>query len=144
MRYTHVAGSVVSVSPLALNLQNIDRRRIALFNFNGTGSDTSNDADAANYEVDSGSLDLSTLEMGAPLIVRGHARPFASAPEDFTAQTLLDASKMRAHLVIGFADISSIDDSGLLLNLGEAGDVHHMIRAGIRTDLPSKLWQWSV
>ncbi|VAW59827.1 hypothetical protein MNBD_GAMMA11-107 [hydrothermal vent metagenome] len=142
MRFTNVAGSVVSVSPLAVNLQGINRRRIALFDFSGTGTDASSDADATNYEVDSGTLELSNLQIGAPLIVRGHVRPFASAPEDFTAQTLLDASNMRAHLVIGFAEgsanaVSSINDSALLLNLEEAGDVHAMIRAGISTDLLS-------
>lgn len=142
MNYTSVSGSVVSVSPLAMNLQNIDRRRIALFDFTGTGTDVSTDADASNYEVDSATLSLSNLQIGAPLIVRGHVRPFASAPEDFTARTLLDASNMRAHLVTGFASgslnaISSISDAGLLLDLQDAGDRHHMIRAGISTDLLS-------
>jgi len=142
MRYTNVGGSVVSVSPLTVNLQGIDRRRIALFDFSGTGTDVSSDADATNYEVDSGTLSLMNLQIGDPLIVRGHVRAFASAPEDFSAQSLLDASNMRAHLVTDFSDgsltaFASISDAGLLLDLQQAGDKHHMFRAGISTDLLS-------
>ncbi len=64
------------------------------------------------------------------------------APEDFTAQTILDASNMRAHLVTGFGEgstnaFASLSETGLLLNLDEAGEKHHLYRAGISTDLLS-------
>ncbi len=142
MRYTNIGGSVVSASPLAVDLQGIDRRRIALFDFSGTGVDPANDADANYYEVDSGSLSLENLQIGDPVKIRGYVRPFASAPEDFSAQTILNAGNMRAHLITGFGDgslnaITSISENGLQLNLDEAGDVHYMYRAGISTDLLS-------
>lgn len=142
MLFTNIGGTVVSASPLAVDLQGIDHRRIVLFDFTGTGSDSSTDADADYYEVDSGVLSLANLQLGDPVKVRGHVTAFNMAPEDFTAQTILDASNMPAHLVTGFAEgsinaISSISETGLLLNLDEAGEKHHLYRAGISTDLLS-------
>ncbi len=142
MLFTNVGGTVVSASPLAVDLQAIDSRRIVLFDFSGTGSDPATDADASYYEVDSGTLSLANIQLGDPVKVRGHVTPFNMAPEDFSAQTILDASNMPAHLVTGFADgsinaITSLSESGLVLNLDEAGDRHHLIRAGISTDLLS-------
>lgn len=142
MMFTNVGGTVVSASPLAVDLQNIDARRIRLFDFSGTGSDPGNDADANNYEVDSGALSLNNLRLGDPVKVRGHVTPFMMAPEDFTAQTILDASSMHAHLVTGFGEgsinaITDLSETGLLLNLDEAGNKHHIYRAGISTDLLS-------
>jgi len=142
MLYTNIGGSVVSASPLAVDLQGIDRRRIVLFDFSGTGVDPANDADADYYEVDSGALSLANLQIGDPVKVRGHVRPFAMAPEDFIAQTIMNADNMRAHLITGFGDgslnaIISISETGLQLNLDEAGDAHHLFRAGISTDLLS-------
>jgi len=146
MLLTSVGGSIVTVSPLTVDLQLIDRLRVMQFDFSGTGSSADTDADAANYEVNTGTLSLSGLQMGDPVRVGGHMRPFGSAPEDFDAQTVVDASNMRSHLVVGFAQgsdlgsanaISDISESGLLVNLQEAGDKHHMYRAGISTDLLS-------
>jgi len=146
MLLTSVGGSVVTVSPLTVDLQLIDRLRVMQFDFSGTGSSADTDADPANYEVNTGTLSLSGLQMGDPVRVGGHMRPFGSAPEDFDAQTVLDASNMRSHLVVGFDHdgdqgsvnaISDISESGLLVNLQEAGDKHHMYRAGISTDLLS-------
>jgi len=140
MKYTNLGGTVVSASPLAVDLQGIDRRNIALYDFTGTGSDETTDANADYYEVDSGALSLANLQIGEPVKIRGHVRSFGQAPEDFTAKTVLDASNMRAHLVTGFGEgstnaITSINESGLQLNLTEAGQAHHMYRAGISTDL---------
>ena len=146
MLLTSVGGSVVTVSPLTVDLQLIDRLRVMQFDFSGTGSSADTDADAANYEVNTGTLSLSGLQMGDPVRVGGHMRPFGSAPEDFDAQTVVDASNMRSHLVVGFAQgsvqgsvnaISSMSENGLLVDLQEAGDKHYMYRAGISTDLLS-------
>jgi len=142
MLFTNVGGTVVSASPLAVDLQGIDSRRIVLFDFSGTGSDAASDADADYYEVDSGSLSLANIQLGDPVKVRGHVTAFNMSPEDFIAQTILDASNMPAHLVTGFAEgsinaITSLSESGLVLNLDEAGDRHHLYRAGISTDLLS-------
>lgn len=142
MHYTNLSATVVSVSPLAVDLQAIDRRRIVLFDFTGTGIDAVNDADADHYEVDSGSLSLSNLDAGDPVKVRGFVTPFAQAPEDFTAQTIVDVSNVPAHLAVGYDEgslnaVASLSDAGLQLDLTDAGDVHHMYRAGVATDLES-------
>ena len=143
MHYTGLGGTVVSVSPLAIDLQAIDRRRIALFDFAGTGVDAANDADADYYEIDSGSLSLANLQNGDPVKVRGFARAFGQAPEDFSAQTLVDVSNVVAHLVVTYGEqgstqaVVSLTDTGLQLSLDGAGDLHHMYRAGVATDLAS-------
>ncbi|HEB55909.1 MAG TPA: metallophosphoesterase [Gammaproteobacteria bacterium] len=142
MLYTNIGGSVVSASPLAVDLQTIDHRRIALFDFSGTGVDPANDADSNYYEVDSGTLSLANLQIGDPVKIRGYVRPFASAPEDFSAQTIINAGNMRAHLITSFGDgslnaITSISENSLQLDLDEVGEVHYIYRAGIRTDLLS-------
>ena len=140
MLYTTISGVVTSASPLAIDLQSIDRRRIRQFDFSGTGTDSVSDADSDYYEVDSGALSLANLQLNDPVKVRGFVTAFATAPEDFTAQTILDAANMRAHLVVGFGDgsgnaIAMLSEEGLLLNLDEAGEKHHLYRAGISTDL---------
>ncbi len=140
MHYTRLTGTVVSVSPLAVDLQGIDRRRIALFDFAGTGIDSANDADANNYEVDSGTLGLANLQNGDPVKIRGFVRSFGQAPEDFTAQTIIDVGSVRAHLAVAYGEgsvnaISSISDVGIQLDLTDAGNLHHMFRAGVATDL---------
>lgn len=140
MHYTRLSGTVVSVSPLAVNLQGIDRRRIMLFDFSGTGSDAINNADTNNYEVDSGALSLSNLQNGDPVKVIGFVRSFGQAPEDFSAQTIVDVSRVAAHLAVTYASgsvnaVTSISETGIQLNLTEAGNVHHLYRAGVATNL---------
>ena len=140
MHFTHLAATVVNVSPLVIDLQRIDRRRVSMFDFNGTGSDALSDADAENYEIDSGSLSLSNLQIGDPLKVLGFVRAFGTAPEDFSAKTLVDVGSLPVHIAVGFGNgsvnaISNLDASGLQLSLIDAGELHHLYRAGIATDL---------
>ena len=140
MLYTNIGGTVVSAGPLAVDLQGIDLRRVSLFDFSGTGVDPSSDADPAYYEVDTVTLSLANLQLGDPVRVRGHVTAFGSAPEDFSAQSVFDAGNMPAHLVTGFGSGSTsafadLSEAGLLLDLDQAGDRHHLLRAGISTDL---------
>jgi hypothetical protein len=140
MHYTNLSGTVVSVSPLAVDLQAIDRRRVVLFDFAGTGTDSANDAEEDSYEVNSGTLSLSNLQNGDPVKVRGFVRSFGQAPEDFTAQTIVAVSNVRAHLAVGYGEgsvnaIASISETGLQLDLTDAGNLHHMYRASVATDL---------
>jgi len=144
MLFTNLGATVVSVSPLALDLQGIDRRRVSLFNFGGTGSDAASDADPTSYDIDSGSLSLSALQIGDPVKVRGFVRPFGQAPDDFSARTIADVSDLPAHIAVGYGDgstlaVTSLSVDGLQLNLAVAGDVHALYRAGIATDLTSLL-----
>ncbi|HEB83197.1 MAG TPA: metallophosphoesterase [Gammaproteobacteria bacterium] len=142
MLYTNIGGTVVAAGPLAVDLQGIDLRRVSLFDFSGTGVDPASDADPDYYEVDTASLSLANLQLGDPVKVRGHVTPFGSAPEDFSAQTVLDAQNMRAQLVTGFGEgsvnaFADLSETGMLLDLNEAGERHHLYRAGISTDLLS-------
>jgi hypothetical protein len=78
--------------PFVVNVTNINGRNASLYDFTGTGMDAANDADPANYDVNTGNLDVSAITADAPVAVRGHVTPFGSAPEDFDAHTVVDLS----------------------------------------------------
>lgn len=144
MLFTTVRGSAIVTDGTSLNadLQAIDRRQIAIFDFTGTGTTPDNDADPANYEMDTAALDLSSIADGAPIKARGFVRPFAQAPADFEARTVVDVSEVRGHLGLNwdpatqtpFVDLSA---SGMTLNLDGQGRFHYIVRAGVRIDLNS-------
>ncbi|HEC20045.1 MAG TPA: DUF4382 domain-containing protein [Gammaproteobacteria bacterium] len=149
MRFTTLRGTVVGMAtiqivpppqvPLVMNLQAIDGRKVALFDFAGTGIDAANDADPLLYEIDTGSLDVSRLADGKPIKVRGFVRPFGSAPADFTAQTVVDVSALRGVLAANWEPASntaiSVDTTGLALSLDCAADFHYLVRGRVVTDL---------
>lgn len=138
---SHLSANIVNSGPLALDLDLINGRRVDLFDFTGTGIDAANDADPDNYEIDTGSLSLSGLLPGDPVHVRGLIKQYGSAPEDFIATTIINAAEVRAHLVISYGSegsvtaISNIDESGILFNLEDAVNRHHIYTAGTCTDL---------
>jgi hypothetical protein len=141
MRYSDVAGSVDQVSPLRLDLQHINRRNVLRYNFAGTGIDSNHDAEANEYEIDSGLLSINTLEIAEPVWVRGFPPPFATAPEDFTAKTIIDASQVQANMALSYGKrgsasaVVTLDSNGLLLDLDSAIGRHFLRQAGIVTDL---------
>ncbi len=92
MQYTTLAGNVTlnNETDFILNLVNIDGRDIGLFDFRGTGVDEASDAMADYYEVDTAGLDVTAIADAAPVRVRGFVTAFGTAPEDFTAQTVVD------------------------------------------------------
>jgi len=138
---TTLRGSVKSTDPLVLNLQTIDGRQVTIFDFSGTGTDSMRDADPANYEVDSGSLDLSNLTVGGPLAVRGFVTPFGFAPKDFIAQTLVDVADVATTLFVNWVPASAtaiqVSTTGLTLSLANTS-LHEVWRAGVKTDLTGK------
>lgn len=141
MHLTTVAGSVVQTdAPLALDLQRIDRRRVSLFDFSGTGVDAANDADPDFYEINAASLTPAGLAVNDPLKVRGFVRAFGQAPEDFDAQTVIQVADLPARLSADWdpasaTAVSEITDSGMTLDLAGAGAFHHVSRGGVLTDL---------
>lgn len=142
MFMTVIAGTKTSAAPppFVVALQRIHGRAASLYVFDGTGTEPANDADANNYEVDTGSLIVSGIADSAPVKLGGFVRPFGSAPADFEARTLVDVSATRGVLAANWdpasgSAFSAIDASGITLNLAGAGDFHHVIRAGVRTDL---------
>ena len=143
---TTLRGTVVSTdsvnSSLVLNLQTISGRQVSLFDFSGTGAIPTSDADPANYEVDTGSLNLSSLAVGGPVAVHGFVQAFGFAPADFTARTLVDAQDVRTTLFINWKPASSTAFDGVSameITLNLAGSpLHDVWRAGVKTDLTGK------
>lgn len=142
MHLTTLRGQALSAGPpwFVVDLSSIDRRRVCIFDFTGTGISPENDANPANYEIDVGSLDVSSISAGAPVKVRGFANTFGMAPEDFNAWTVIDVSNVRASLVVNWIPPSAtafeyLSSDYLTLNLGGIGLFHHVHRAGVVTDL---------
>jgi hypothetical protein len=141
VHFGYVAGNAVNAGPFVIDVNMINGRRIELFEFSGTGIDAANDADAENYEIDSGTLNLAGILPGDPVRVRGLVMEYGSAPEDFVATSVINAANVRGHLVVTYdpngvaTAISSFDETGILFNLANAAERHHLSRAGITTDL---------
>lgn len=68
-----------------LDLSRINGRSVAIYDFTGTGTDPDHDADPAHYELATSTLDVSGVNVGATVHVKGFARPFGLAPKDFDA-----------------------------------------------------------
>lgn len=141
MQLTTVRGSVVQVdSPMALDLQSIGHRAASIFDFTGTGVDTSNDADVDFYEINTGMLSLAGIELNEPVKARGFVRAYGLAPEDFDAQTLMLVGDARALMMVNWipasnSAISDITESSITLDMSGVGRFHHVNRAGVLTDL---------
>lgn len=110
------------------------------FDFAGTGSSASNDASAAAYVVNTGSLDTSALTAGMPVLANGIVTPFGSAPPDFTASAITPGSSTLQTLVVEWtnggsaAPFSSNTAAGLTVNLSDANlGATHYIRTGPTT-----------
>jgi len=141
---TSVAGTVntTGASLLEMNVQRIEGRRIALFNFAGTGTSTATDADPTHYQVATGALSLTGLTSGTPVRVLGFVTPFKTAPPDFTAQTLVNLMDHPATLVVNWSPPTAVPfvsntDAGLGLDLAGMGSAHYVWRGPVATDLVS-------
>lgn len=140
LAFTTLRATVVATSPLVIDLQSIDGRRIALFDFTGTGA--SEDADPANYEIDAGSINLSSITVDDAVKVRGFVKPFAKTESaDFSAQTIVNVSAIPGTMLVGWpftsASAINIDSTAgnMTLDLTGVGLFHHISRAGVAIDL---------
>ena len=142
MNLTTVRGSVRAVdendstAQLIMDLQTINHRRVAEFDFTGTD----HDAEPDNYQINTGGLNLDSLTGATPVKVRGFVQPFGQAPADFNAQALISVADMRAFMKVRWTRssptaIQSATADGLVLNLDEVGAFHHLIRGWVVTDL---------
>lgn len=138
MHVTHLAGIVNTVMPgqTDITLYSIDRRRVGIFDFSGTGP-ADFDADPDNYEVRTGNLTLSNFSTGRPIVAYGFPTAFGAAPPDFAGRTLIDYTDVRSVLGIGWgatgtiAPFLSVNSDGLLLNNENPDiDVRHYIKQG--------------
>lgn len=137
MHLTHLSGTVNTVHDGQIDLHAIDRRRVSIFDFAGTGMSAGVDADPDNYEVLTGNLNLSGQAAGKPIVVYGFPSAFGSAPPDFEGRTLVDYSDVRSLLGIGWgvegttAPFLAMGSDGLVLDIGNpAIDVRHHIKQG--------------
>lgn len=92
MKLNRIVGQVNAPEPLSLDLGWINRRPVERFDFAGTGMSETEDADPANYEVDTGVLDTSSLATDEWVQVRGYPTAFGSAPKDFNAVSIINPS----------------------------------------------------
>jgi hypothetical protein len=141
LRYSHVSGQVASVTPLAVDLQHVNRRMVERYDFTGTGVTPDHDADPDYYEIDSGLLGLDTLALAEPVRVMGFPTPFGTAPLDFTAKTIIDLSELPTRMLMSYGNtgsetaIVSLDQNGMLLDLLSASGRHHLKQGGVTTDI---------
>jgi len=139
LHVTHLAGIVNTVVPgqTDITLHAIDRRRVGIFDFSGTGVSPDLDADPDNYEIATGNLTLANFSTGKPIVARGFPEAFGTAPPDFTGRTVIDYTDVRSALGVGWGAAGTIapflrmDGEGLLLeNQNEGIDVRHHIKHG--------------
>jgi hypothetical protein len=107
---------------LTLDLTQLGGRSVQAFDFIGTGTSASLDASASEYQVSTGSLDLTNSTVGVPVEVSGLVTAFGLAPPDFTASALLDPTTINAEMVIDFgsgtpAPFTSYDTSQIVVDI---------------------------
>lgn len=139
MHMTHLLGTVKSAQPglLTLDLSAIDRHRPAIYDFSGTGTAPAQDADPQNYEIGTGNLNLSQMEVGKAARAFGFVAPFGEAPPDFEGRTVVDFREVQALLVMGYgpdganAPFLSLDASGIVIDGDDAAiGARHYIAIG--------------
>ena len=139
MHITHLSGMVNTILPgqADIDLHAIDRRRIDVFDFTGTGMTPDTDADPENYEVSTGNLLMDAEAAGQPVVVYGYPNEFGAAPPDFEGRTIVDFADVRSAVGVGWgaegttAPFLMMDGSGLLLdNQNPDIDQRHHIKQG--------------
>jgi len=139
MHVTHLLGIVNTVLPgqADITLHAIDRRRVQIFDFAGTGVSPDMDADPDNYEVATGILPLADFSTGKPIVAWGFPTAFGMAPPDFFGRTVIDFTNVRSALGIGWgsagtiAPFISMGSDGLILD-NQNPDIgqRHFIKSG--------------
>ncbi len=139
MHLTHLSGIVNTVIPgqTDITLHSIDRRRVGIFDFAGTGRPDGEDADPDNYEIATGNLALADFAEGKPIVAFGFPTAFGWAPPDFNGRTLVDYTDVRSALGVGWgvsgtvAPFLSTGSEGLLLdNRNPDIGVRHYVKQG--------------
>ncbi len=144
---SQISGTVSTINSGQVNLAlaEVNHHPVGWFNFAGTGSTSTLDADPANYEVATGTLDLSGLTLGAATEVDGFVQPFGQAPPDFNAATLGDFATANTRLMVGWrpngatAPFSVENSTQLVIDLTNAniGPFAVIRQGGVVTDLTS-------
>jgi hypothetical protein len=122
---TLTSGTLGSASLSLLSIGNVGLPA-GSFNFAGTGTASANDATAAAYAVNTGTLDQSGIAAGTLLRMDGFPTPFGSAPPDFNASAVTPGTSQTANLIVEWsgsgttAPFTSQDSTSLALNLSNA------------------------
>jgi len=144
---TTVSGIVVSEKDEAsaqlfsVDLSNINRRRIGIFDFVGTGIDADNDADPMNYEVETATLNLDAFPLDSSVNIRGFVNSFGQAPADFIAKSIdnkkqIFTAKMHANWrPPTSAAFSLITNEKIVLDFSNSGRFHHISHGRRKLDL---------
>jgi putative surface-exposed virulence protein len=116
------ADGTVGIGSLTLGLTQLGGRSVQAFDFTGTGTSVSFDANANEYVVSTGTLDLTNSTVGVPVEVTGLVTAFGQAPPDFTASALLDPTTINAEMVVDFgsgtpAPFTSYDTSQMVVDI---------------------------
>jgi len=147
MTITNLHGSVVDSSTITdgdaefeLNLNKINGRQVALFDFSGTGIDTDHDANPEFYEISTGTLDTSNFLANSPVNVRGFVNGFGQAPDDFIAKSIIGMKTVRAGMQTDWKPFSNtafsnISETAITLDFTDSGRFHHIGRRHERLDL---------
>lgn len=143
MKANQIAGEITQASPLVLDLLEINKRNVDVFDMSGTGVDSDNDADIDAYEIDTASLNISNLASGDWIAVTGYPTAFGAAPYDFDATAVVrpDLSSVDARYNARFLnsdESNSVTIENDQLVLGEAfRDRLHF--KGLRIELSDEL-----
>jgi len=128
---------------MTLNLQALGGLDASVFNFAGTGTGSAGDATAAAYVINTQSLSQTGFAVNAPARVFGFVTPFAMAPPDFTAETLVNYSAVTDFLTISWGMSGSstaftaltASSTSLQLNLANVGQRHSIAIGPQRLDV---------
>lgn len=139
MHISAVTGTLLSLGSgeIVLDVQRINGRPVAIYDFTGTGPVAS---DPASYRIDTGVLGLGSLAAGDSLRVLGFVAAFGMAPPDFEALTVVDVGAVNGVMAVNWmppatSPFISLGSDGLQLDMSSAGPVHHVVQAGVATVL---------
>ncbi len=135
LNLTTIRGDAVAVNAgkVYIDLQSIDHWGSDTFTFE-------EGIDPANLGVDTGELDLSDINAGDPLKIRGFFTNQDTTDPAFTAKTIIATKNVRARMVVNWnpaTDEAFTDITGdkITLDLDGAGIFHHVGRGFVITDL---------
>ncbi len=139
----HVAADSEG-SDLNIELGSIDLRKAEMFDFTGTGSDETTDADPSSYEIETGVLSTAAFDLGDPIKIYGFVNGFGQAPYDFQATTLVNYVSLPSFLTVKW-DVSStepfdsISEDSLVVDVGPKNVRHLLCKANVSENVEEKL-----
>ncbi|MGB6604417.1 MAG: DUF4382 domain-containing protein [Steroidobacteraceae bacterium] len=131
---------------ISLDLLSIENFEPAEFNFTGTGSTAADDAVASSYGVDTGALNESALAAGSLLQVNGLVTPLGTAPPDFTATSVTQASTLPSKMVFEFGSNGAavadpflqLSTGGIVMDFALADSIHYIQNGPNKINLTSQ------